>query len=226
MTDYTIKRYNPYTKQELISALNEYVAQKKIKYVAAEGFCKWFGISEATLARHFGKWSNLCKEVGLNPRYIRTDDKNLLLENLGMVWEKLGRQPRAKEMKQPLSPISDSRYLKVFGNWHQTCLEFLSWKSGMSVTNILKETKEVKFENADNHSHKRRTNRGVSLALRYEVLRRDKFRCVRCGRSPATNVGVVLHIDHKKSWDKQGETTLENLQTLCLECNLGKSNKE
>ncbi len=34
------------------------------------------------------------------------------------------------------------------------------------------------------------------------------------------------HIDHIKPWSKGGETVLENLQTLCATCNLGKSNIE
>jgi 5-methylcytosine-specific restriction endonuclease McrA len=33
-----------------------------------------------------------------------------------------------------------------------------------------------------------------------------------------------LHIDHIVPWSKGGETALENLETLCSECNLGKSN--
>lgn len=224
MTDYTIKRFNPYTKEEIISALKEYAKQKKVKHVAARDFCKWLGISEATIERHFGKWSNLCKEVGLNPRYNRTQDKNVLLENLRIVWEILGRQPRAKEMRQPLSPISCSRYLKEFGNWYQTYLEFLSWKSGMSKEDIAKETRDETVNNSDD-SNERKTNRGISLALRYEVLKRDGFRCVKCGRSPATETGVILHIDHIHPWAKGGETTIENLQTLCSKCNLGKSDK-
>ena len=37
---------------------------------------------------------------------------------------------------------------------------------------------------------------------------------------------VELHVDHIKPWSKGGETVLENLQTLCATCNLGKSNIE
>jgi len=34
---------------------------------------------------------------------------------------------------------------------------------------------------------------------------------------------VVLHIDHVTPWSKGGETEMDNLQTLCEPCNLGKS---
>jgi hypothetical protein len=49
MTDYTIKRYNPYTNEELIKALQDYSREQKIKHVASSSFCKWLGISETTI---------------------------------------------------------------------------------------------------------------------------------------------------------------------------------
>ena len=69
----------------------------------------------------------------------------------------------------------------------------------------------------------KKQKRDIPLKLRLRVLQRDDFKCVLCGRSPAVNVGVVLHIDHIIPVAKGGETKLENLRTLCKECNLGKS---
>jgi len=51
---------------------------------------------------------------------------------------------------------------------------------------------------------------------------RDRFRCVACGRSPATHLNIELHADHIVSVHDKGKTALENLQTLCLDCNFGK----
>ncbi len=70
----------------------------------------------------------------------------------------------------------------------------------------------------------RSTQRDPSLRLRYRVLARDNFSCVQCGASPAKDPSVELHLDHILAWSKGGETTYENLQTLCFKCNLGKSN--
>ncbi len=61
--------------------------------------------------------------------------------------------------------------------------------------------------------------------LRYQVLKRDNFKCCACGASPAKNPAVELHIDHIIPWSKGGKTELDNLQTLCSKCNLGKSNQ-
>lgn len=67
------------------------------------------------------------------------------------------------------------------------------------------------------------TTRVISDKLRYQVLKRDNFKCCACGASPAKDSSVELHIDHIVPWSKGGETTMENLQTLCSKCNLGKS---
>ena len=72
----------------------------------------------------------------------------------------------------------------------------------------------------------RKTSRNVSDKLRYQVLKRDHFRCCICGASPAKDAAVELHIDHIIPWSKGGETVLDNLQTLCSRCNLGKSDSE
>lgn len=69
-----------------------------------------------------------------------------------------------------------------------------------------------------------RTSRNIPDRIRYQVLKRDNFKCCACGASPATCPGVELHIDHIVPYSKGGETVIENLQTLCSKCNLGKSN--
>lgn len=68
------------------------------------------------------------------------------------------------------------------------------------------------------------TTRSISQRLRYKVLSRDNFKCCACGASPAKDPSVELHVDHIVPWSKGGETTIDNLQTLCSKCNLGKSN--
>lgn len=63
-------------------------------------------------------------------------------------------------------------------------------------------------------------------ALRYRVLEKHSGECMLCGRSKRKH-GVVIHVDHIKPKSKYPELALEynNLQLLCEDCNLGKSNK-
>ena len=62
--------------------------------------------------------------------------------------------------------------------------------------------------------------------LRVKVLERYECKCMMCGRSPHSH-GIVIHVDHIKPKSKHPELALnfDNLQLLCEDCNLGKSNK-
>ncbi len=61
-----------------------------------------------------------------------------------------------------------------------------------------------------------------SPELKEQILRRDGYRCVICGRS--AKEGFELHVDHILPKDKGGKATLENGQTLCSICNFRKKN--
>ncbi|HLC87964.1 MAG TPA: HNH endonuclease [Patescibacteria group bacterium] len=59
-----------------------------------------------------------------------------------------------------------------------------------------------------------------SKRLRYQVFLRDGFKCRACG---GTALETVLEVDHIKPVIGGGKNTLDNLQTLCLNCNRGKA---
>ncbi len=63
----------------------------------------------------------------------------------------------------------------------------------------------------------------VDDSLRYDVMKRDGFKCQICGCT--VNDGVKLHVDHIKPVSKGGRTVMSNLRTLCERCNLGKRAK-
>lgn len=63
----------------------------------------------------------------------------------------------------------------------------------------------------------------MTKSLRYDVLKRDGFKCVLCGATASD--GVKLHVDHIIPIAKGGKTELSNLRTLCENCNLGKRDK-
>jgi hypothetical protein len=60
-------------------------------------------------------------------------------------------------------------------------------------------------------------------SLRYDILKRDNFRCQICGSTAQD--GVKLHVDHIIPVSKGGQTIESNLRTLCDRCNMGKSDK-
>lgn len=61
--------------------------------------------------------------------------------------------------------------------------------------------------------------------LRYRALARSNGKCDLCGASRRD--GAVLHVDHIKPRSRfpELELALDNLQVLCADCNLGKSNR-
>jgi hypothetical protein len=69
----------------------------------------------------------------------------------------------------------------------------------------------------------KKRKRAVPPRLRYKVLERDEHRCRSCGVH-SSEPGVKLQMDHIVPWSKGGETTYDNLQTLCWACNIGKGN--
>jgi len=55
--------------------------------------------------------------------------------------------------------------------------------------------------------------------IRFEVFKRDSFRCGYCGHTPPQ---VVLQVDHIEPKSLGGSDDLANLLTACFECNSGK----
>ena len=56
----------------------------------------------------------------------------------------------------------------------------------------------------------------IPIKLRAEVFRRDNHLCLRCGAEDG------LSIDHIVPVSKGGQNTIDNLQTLCMPCNVSK----
>ena len=169
--------------------------------------------------RRFGSWNKALQSAGLtinNRQYNELE----LLQNLQNVWIKLGKQPARRDMDNKLiSTISSGAYLRFYSTWSNALKSFILYIEENELSGPSASTFR---ENEITH----KTSRDVNLRLRFLVMKRDNFKCCNCGRSPATTQGLELHIDHIKPWAKGGETVLENLQTLCSDCNLGKSDIE
>lgn len=67
-----------------------------------------------------------------------------------------------------------------------------------------------------------KNSRNIPKSIRVDVLRRDNYRCLFCGVSAKK---AELQIDHVIPFSQGGSNDINNLQTLCSDCNLGKSNR-
>lgn len=61
----------------------------------------------------------------------------------------------------------------------------------------------------------------ISKTIRFEVFKRDGFKCSYCGKAPPT---VILEVDHIQPKSKKGKDDINNLLTACFDCNRGKKN--
>ncbi len=182
-------------------------------------------LGERIVINRFGSWQSALAAAGLStvPLGRRWTDEDYFT-NLLNVWTHHGRAPRYAELNQPPSKISNGSYAKKFGSWGAAKVAFLE-----RVTNDMQEHQPEQASSTEITALRAAKpaaddQRAVRLGLRYTVLRRDHFRCSNCGRSPATHYGCVLHVDHVHPFSKGGKTVLENLRTLCDDCNLGKGN--
>lgn len=64
----------------------------------------------------------------------------------------------------------------------------------------------------------------VMAGIRWQVFKRDEWKCVACGRKAADD--IILHVDHILPRSKGGKDDIDNYQTLCETCNIGKSNRD
>lgn len=62
----------------------------------------------------------------------------------------------------------------------------------------------------------------LSVRVRMEVLKRDRFTCAYCGNHPPN---VLLEVDHIIPRAAGGSDDPENLVTACQDCNRGKSDR-
>lgn len=66
----------------------------------------------------------------------------------------------------------------------------------------------------------RADRQAIPKRLRFEVFKRDAFRCVYCGATPSDT--VLLECDHVEPVAEGGPTEMDNLVTACRNCNRGK----
>lgn len=62
-------------------------------------------------------------------------------------------------------------------------------------------------------------------ALRFDILKRDNYRCRLCGVAATDAEDVRLNVDHKIARAHGGSDHPENLWVLCWPCNIGKGVK-
>ena len=189
-------------------------------------------VSLFTMNLRFGSWDNILRKAGLMPTgCVRNISDIELLQEIERIWIMLGRQPTTNDIKVGVSKYNLSTFTRRFGGWRGALETFIKYVNGEVVYadedwKVSKSTdkKSTPISQVSKNSIKtHRTKREPSNRLKVQVLMRDGNRCRLCGVE--CNDGLHnIHFDHIIPWSKGGETTLENLQVLCSDCNLAKGN--
>ena len=185
-------------------------------------------ISLKVVQGRFRTWTKALKQAGIAQSEAANKGwtNKECLENIGLVWSYYGRQPTFREMMSTPSAIRGHVYQWRWGTWRNALRAFVVAAnadcedvSGISTIVI---PADVGQNGAKKAALRPDRDKDVSPRLRFLVFQRDRFKCLVCGRSHATHLKVVLHADHVIPLASGGRTVLENLQTLCYECNMGK----
>ncbi len=143
------------------------------------------------------------------------DRKDVSIDRLAESYAVVPR-PRALKIKHAEGIRNHMALARASLRNHGISLDAASTAS--AIVNEYLNSREVrKF--SDKNFYKSREWRELRLA----VLESEK-KCRKCGRTPMD--GIVLHVDHIKPRSIYPELslTIGNLQVLCAECNMTKSN--
>lgn len=214
------------TAEDIINDILFIKNKLNVKTITRKQYDTYGRYSSSTLEHKFGSWNNILKMANLPLNVNRNITDTDLFYEIERLWINLGRQPTTTDVKKENSVYSLNTYTRRFGGWRSALKAFVNYiNNSDNDENSFDRTnpKICRTSIEDNLVDKHKTNRDVNLRLRFKVMQRDNFKCCICGASPASNPSIELHIDHILPWSKGGETVLENLQTLCSNCNYGKS---
>ncbi|MHA1671649.1 MAG: HNH endonuclease [Promethearchaeota archaeon] len=115
-------------------------------------------------------------------------------------------------------PINDIREVTQISEWARTIrtLRTEGWSIEKRSGSTSTQYRLISLEKQEGV-----VREPLNQRLRAEILRRDGYRCVHCGRNPEED-NIKLEVDHIIPVEWGGKTEPENLQTLCRECNQGK----
>lgn len=201
-----------YTDEELREGLRRYGRRVGGRAFGVLEFQAWKGrpFGAGTVIRRFGTWHAALRSVGIEGASRRRVADAELLAEFERVWREMGRPPGERSLALR-GAFSRNAYKARWGS-----VKRLAEMVGAMHRGEMTREQVLKFRDT------RTVREGVRVDVRWSVLKRDRYRCVACGKSPATEAGVELEVDHIVPVARGGGNAVENLRTLCRACNRGK----
>lgn len=171
--------------------------------------------SSATVRRIFGSWNNAVEEVFGCVKNYRNIPKKELLDEIGRLYDKLGRAPMQEDMTKD-GKFSVSVYQDRFSGWRSSIEEY-----GIEpITRGLKSGSEHRDwkGGSTEYYHPNWSD------IRQEIIKRDGNSCRICNESEVRL--CVHHIKPRSEFVEDGEYDYEsackrrNLITVCDSCHM------
>jgi hypothetical protein len=202
-----------YDNASILSELKRLAGIRGSGAVTKADIVKHGRLSHSLVVRRFGSLRQALQMAELTPgRFMKATNDELLAVVLEL-WEKTleseGRTPQKKDLKTYRMPLSGDTVIRRFGTWRKALLA-----AHASVT----QDSLPEGSSALPTSPTQRIRKPLSVRKRFFVMKRDGFACVRCS---ASGSGVRLEVHHHMPFAQGGSDALDNLETLCFECNRG-----
>ena len=212
---------------EIIRDLKIFASEFPIEERRATSYRKWATehgrTSLSVVSRMYGGFDAACNVAGISHSGLKSAwTVEELLISLEAIWIWKGQVPAADDVARyakahPEETVpSKHSFLRKFGSWRNLVTNFSRYKQGFLTKDEFLKAVQVEPQ--------KRQVRSIPSAVRYQVLARDRGRCVLCGAS--SDAGAALHVDHVMPKSRGGSDHPSNLQTLCQDCNAGKSNRD
>ena len=215
MSKFEIDFLVDYTKESIADELNRIAKLLDQDFVSKRDIETHGKLSYEVVNKRFGSLRKALEFADLTPRRYMSATDDELLRILVELWETTleneGRRPKRADLKTFQFPVSGDTFTRRFGSWKKALVRaYESVDSGSLDEEVLKMPQ---------NKGQAKKSRALSLRKRFFVFKRDSFTCRMCG---ANGHGVKLEVDHIMPIAKDGIDALDNLQTLCFECNRGK----
>ncbi|HMD98534.1 MAG TPA: HNH endonuclease [Terriglobia bacterium] len=220
---YRIDRISsPFSKVQIIASLKKYGEAHRRSSFTEQDYNNWVDkiAHSNAIARRFGGWGKALQAAGFRAYYSKLVPRDMV-DAFRNCWREQESVPSYLQLAEYLEkhnyPFRARTCQRFFGG--------LGRLAKLIEQADLGELPESKLYER-NKPVRRRLYDAVPRRVRLAVLKRDGYRCVKCGANPKDDTSVRLEVDHIIPGSRGGPATMENLQTLCLSCNQGKKDDD
>jgi hypothetical protein len=211
-----------YSKAEILASLKEYGRLHPGSPFGMREYDSWPGrlVTSETIRLRFRSWGRALQSAGFRVQRSNKLDSREMVTAFRDCWREHGSVPSQRNLSQYLErhnyPFRTKSYYAFFGGLGR-------------LARLIHEVDLGQLPEPELHRrHKPPPDRrrAVPLRVRMDVLKRDDYRCTKCGASPRDDKSVRLEVDHVIPVSRGGSSTMDNLRTLCFSCNQGKKDRD